>query len=129
MIAPVERLAPILASPRPGPCIAFFDQDAGHVLAVDQHARKRAAIAIRRLRVCIRLISTAPEPSSCSSRCLARIAKRRSASHFACPISAASMPSSLMRSSSERMVSPSITINAAPMAARVVIKGDNAYNG
>ena len=33
------------------------------------------------------------------------------------------MPSSLMRSSSERLVSPSITINAAPMAARVVIKG------
>ena len=49
--APVERLAPILAAPGPGPRIAFFDQDAGHVLAVDQHPCERAAIAVRRLRM------------------------------------------------------------------------------
>jgi hypothetical protein len=33
------------------PRIAFLDQDASHILAVDQHARKRPAVAVRRIRV------------------------------------------------------------------------------
>jgi len=121
--APVERLAPILAAPGPGPRIAFFDQDAGHVLAVDQHPCERAAIAVRRLRMRI-----PPDIDIAGAEQLLQpvLGEDRQATlglDFACPISAASMPSSRIRSSSERMVSPSITISAAPMAARVVIKG------
>jgi len=33
------------------PRIAFLDQDASHILAVDQHARKRLAVTVRRIRV------------------------------------------------------------------------------
>jgi hypothetical protein len=45
-IAPVERLAPILAASSPGPRIAFLDEDAGHVLAIDEDPRERASVAV-----------------------------------------------------------------------------------
>jgi hypothetical protein len=72
--------APVLSPTALRPCIAFPDQHAGCVFAVDEQADEQPAIfvALGR-RVGKKLM--APDSSRASSRCLVSSPKRRSASH------------------------------------------------
>ena len=105
-----------LATPGPWPRIAFLDQDVPRRRPARGQCGQRSGDQGARSSV------DRAGAEQLFSRCLARAPKRRSASHFACPISAASMPEP-DAPSSERMVSLPITISAAAVAARVVIVG------